>query len=251
MVEYDNLNIDQIKNKRQIIYKDDVIKISHIDNDSDSVVIVFAYGLKPPAVPKENFYLYTRNDKNIIHVVDLMVSWFNNFTADFILEKIKHLIENKKVYLVGMSMGAFNAVQFSNHINFERCLAFCPQFFVKKMDMDMYDGYLRVVLERLKTFNVHTSRYAKNKEYFIVFGSDDQEKAHSYDTIKYCYDNNINAFFTVFNDSPHLVLDYLNKDDGPVHKIVENFLHYNVNDLKNKYSKYSAHFFHASDNFII
>jgi hypothetical protein len=119
------------------------------------------------------------------------------------------------------------------------------------MDMDLYDGYLRVVLERLKTFNVHTASYSKDKEYFIVFGSDNQEKAHSYDTIKYCYENNIDAYFTIFNDSPHLVLDYLNKNDGPVYKITENFLYDNIENLKNKYSNYSAHFFHASDNFVI
>lgn len=249
--QYQNLTIDDLKNKRKIIYRDDVIKISHIDNNSDSVVIVFAYGLKPPAEPKENFYLYTRNDKNIIHVVDLMVSWFNNFTADFILEKINHLIKDKRVYLLGMSMGAFNAVQFSNYIKFERCVAFCPQFFVKKMDMNLYDGYLRIVLERLKTFDVHTSQYSKNGKYFIVFGSDEQERAHSYDTIKYCYDNNIDASFTIFNDSPHLVLDYLNNNDGPVYKIAENFLYEDLNTLKNKYSGYSANFFHASDNFVI
>jgi len=247
--QYKNIPIEELKKIKKDIYRDDVLKISYIDNNSDSVVIVFAYGLKPPAEPKENFYLYTKNDKNIIHVVDLMTSWFNNFKPEFILEKIKHLINDKKVYLVGMSMGAFNAVHFSNILNVERCVAFCPQFFVKKMDLNLYDGELRNVLGRLKTFNIHTLSYSKYNNYRIIFGSDYQEKTHSYDTIDYCKNNNIDAFFTIFNDAPHLVLDYLNSSDGPVYEVIENFLYLSNDEIKNKYSHHSAHFFHASDNY--
>ena len=45
---YKNMSLKELKQVKKNIYKDDVIKISYIDNNSDSVVIVFAYGIRPP-----------------------------------------------------------------------------------------------------------------------------------------------------------------------------------------------------------
>lgn len=246
---YRNLSIDELVSIKENIYKDENLQISYINNNSDSVVILFAYGMITiTEPPRENLSLYTLNDKNIIHIVDLKVSWFNNFTAEFILEKIQHLIDGKKVYLVGMSMGAFNAIHFSNFIKAEKCIGFGPQYSVKDPDPNRYGGNMKYYIDRLESFNVHTVNFSPDNKYVIVFGSDDEENLSSSNIINKCKAENIQALFAVFHDSPHLILDYLSKKEGPVDKIIEGFIDLNKQDLEQRYKEYSVSIFNSHQN---
>lgn len=243
-IAYKNNTIDELISKKQNIYEDENIRISYIDNNSNSTVIVFAYGmitLTEP--PKESLPLYTKNDKNIIHIVDLKVSWFNTFTADFILSKINNLIYNKTIYIVGASMGAFNAIYFSNFIKSEICVGFGPQFSVKDPDPDRYGGNMKFYMDRLESVNVHTLNFSKTTEYRIIFGSDDEEQRSISPTIEKCKKENIKSFFTIFDDSPHLILNYLNDKSGPPNVVVEDFLFCSEDEIIKKYSSYSSRFF--------
>jgi len=93
--------VEEMLKKNNTIYQDNVLKISYIDNNSDETVIIFSHAVSVPKEGREMFGGYTHTDRNVIHIVDIQCSWFNNFTPEFILFKINHLIHDKKIYLVG------------------------------------------------------------------------------------------------------------------------------------------------------
>jgi hypothetical protein len=246
---YENLTLKELIQKKQSIYKDEDLSISYIDNNADSVVIVFAFAMYRPRKPVESLPFYTKTDKNVIHIVDINVSFFNNFTAEFVIDQIKHLIKDKDIYLVGLSLGAFNAIYFSNFVKAKRCLAFGPQYSLKNPDPDRYRGDFKFFVDGIKNMKHDTIQFSEDTEYVVVLGGDEEEKISSHQTIKQSRERNINAFFVVFDEAPHLILDYLNKDSGPIDCIVEGFLHDSQDIIKQKYSSYPAQFFRASDDY--
>jgi hypothetical protein len=246
---YRNLTIEEINEKKRSIYADKNITISHIDNDSDSVIIIFAFAMALPRMPRESLHFYTKNDKNIIHIVDSEVSFFNNFTAEFVIEQIKDLIKDKKVYTTGMSMGGFEAVYLSNFIKVEKCLAIGPQYTILNVDPKRFNGDFKFFVDRIENLINHTIKFDKDTEYLIILGGDEEERISSDQTIKMCKTEDIDASFLIFRDAPHLILDYLNRQDGPIDKLIESFLHDDQETLKEKYSHYSTHMFKASDDY--
>lgn len=199
--------LNNIIKKNTTIYKDNNVKITYIDNSSKEVLIIFSYAVNPPDNPREHISAYLKEDKNIIHVVDLKCSWFNNFTPQFLLDKIKHLVDNKKIYLFGASMGGFNAIYFSNFIKSEKCIAFGPQFSISKEKM--VTPNIIDLVNSIDCLTINSLMFNDKTKYIVLFGNDKEEINNYSNIIPQVKKNNINFTYIIFGKSPHEVFDYI------------------------------------------
>jgi hypothetical protein len=231
-----NYIVEEMLKKNNIIYQDEVLKISYINNSSQETVIIFSHAVSLPKDSREMFGGYTYEDRNVIHIVDVKCSWFNNFTPEFVLSKIQDLVDNKKIYLVGASMGGFNAIIFSNYINNELCIAFGPQYSIIE-DICPYSELTGPRIKDIKNIKIDTLNFSNNSKYIILFGDDEEEKNSYIPTLKKCKDNNINLKYAILKDASHEVLPYLVKKYDSASTIIKNLIEKDFKCIIKTYDK--------------
>jgi hypothetical protein len=202
---------DIIKNKIKL-YEDDNLLISFLNNSNsnNNILIIFSY--RNEDKDKEPISYYLKKDANIIYIVDKKNSWSNNINFNKIKEKIQYIIKNKKIFLVGASMGGFNAILFSNYIDAEKCIAFVPQISINKnLAPDVFIEYQKDI-EKINKIDVDTVTFNSKTKYVLFFGNDKQEKNSYLLAKKYKEANNFsNIDIFVFKSFNHDLLIEFNK----------------------------------------
>ena len=113
-------------------------------------------------IQNEQFFNLT-NKYNVLFVRDISRSWFNNIDTKLIKKNIK----NKTCYAIGNSMGAFNAIIFSNLHNIKKVIAFSPQFSIHPK------------ISRDKDFINHAARIRKWKYPQLIFSKRTKKRART------------------------------------------------------------------------
>jgi hypothetical protein len=119
--------------KFELAYEDETVQISYALStlDGPCLVAFTSAGTQSAGkvVQREEFLLQD-NFGLVIWIIDKKVSWGLALDFDLISREVEALKGARKVYSIGFSMGAYNAILFSSSLNAERVLAFNPQFSV-------------------------------------------------------------------------------------------------------------------------
>lgn len=232
--QFSILSNEDISQKAIIIYDDDKLNIISIDNNSQEVIVVFSCA---NAIGEATAMLgyYRRKNRNIIHISDKQSSWFNNFSAEFVLSQIQDLIKDKKVILCGSSMGGFNAIYFSNFIDSDLCLAYCPQYSIDG-DLTGIQEWTVVAIERLSNKDIHTVSFSMGTRYILVFGNDAEEKRSYTKMIPKCIEAGLDFDYIIFDESPHNVPQFLsNQAFDRIHLATEFFIDRDLSEINKAY----------------
>lgn len=121
-----------------LIFEDDHLKITsrqtQSDQESNSILLSFTgigHAMGGLNVQKPEFFGVGRSFDNIIFITDKTRSWGNRLNFNIVKEFIGPLIEKRKIYSIGNSMGGFNALVSTRYISTDICIAFAPQYSVK------------------------------------------------------------------------------------------------------------------------
>ena len=123
-------------------------------------------------VQKNEFFNLTQKF-NVLFVKDVTRSWLNNVDIDLIKKTVKN---NKANYAIGYSMGAFNAIIFSNFLPIKSVIAFSPQFSIHpKISKDKtFLNYAAAI----KKWRFKSLKFSSTVKYLLFFGDTDKEKYH-------------------------------------------------------------------------
>jgi pimeloyl-ACP methyl ester carboxylesterase len=84
----------------------------------------------------------------------------------------------KSCYVIGHSMGAFNAIIFSSlYKKVKKVVAFSPQFSIHPQITK--DTTFRNHAARIKEWRYPKLKFTKNTNYLLIFGDDVKEKYHA------------------------------------------------------------------------
>lgn len=233
--------VKSLIDRLQTIYHDDNLKISYIDNKSKEVVIIFSHARYLPNDGREMLGGYINKDKNVIHIVDIKCSWFNNFTPEFVLSKISYLVLGKIVYLVGASMGGFNAVIFSNYIDSKICIAFGPQYSIID-EISPHSDLTGPRINSIQNIKIDRMSFSKKTKYLFIFGNSYDEKQNYNKIFTECKINKIDAKGFIFKDAGHEVLPYIAKNFNGASLNIEKMIKLNIYDLFNEYKNFNILF---------
>jgi pimeloyl-ACP methyl ester carboxylesterase len=124
-------------------------------------------------IQDEEFFNLTKK-YNVFFIRDITRSWFN----DVDVELIKKNIMKKSCYVIGHSMGAFNAIIFSSlYKKVKKVVAFSPQFSIHPQITK--DTTFRNHAARIKEWRYPKLKFTKNTNYLLIFGDDVKEKYHA------------------------------------------------------------------------
>ena len=123
-------------------------------------------------IQNEEFFHLTKK-YNIFFIRDITRSWLNN--VDIKLIK-KNLNKRKIDFIIGYSMGGFNAIIFSTLHKVKKVIAFSPQFSIHpKISKDK--TFLNYA-SRIKEWKYPQLKFSENTDYFLIFGDNSLEKYH-------------------------------------------------------------------------
>ena len=123
-------------------------------------------------IQKNEFFNLTKKF-NVLFVKDVTRSWLNNVDIDL----IKKTLKNDKVnYAVGYSMGAFNAIIFSNLLSIKKVIAFSPQFSIHP-EISKDKTFLNYAAA-IKKWKYKSLKFSNRTNYILVFGDTDEETYH-------------------------------------------------------------------------
>ena len=127
-------------------------------------------GTKRAAQTNEFFNLI--KSFNVLFVKDIKRSWFNSLNVNY----IKSFLPKKETLCIGHSMGAFNAVMFSNFFPVKKVIAFSPQFSIHPL-VSKDKTYLNyaALIDQWKYKKIRFNNITK---YYLIFGDSIQEKYH-------------------------------------------------------------------------
>ena len=161
---------------------------------------------------QQNEFFYLTNKFNMIFVKDTSRSWFNNLDTKLVTKNIKTKIN----YCIGYSMGAFNAIMFSNFANIKKVIAFSPQFSIHP-HISNDKTYLNYAA-RIKKWKYKTLKFTNRTKYFLIFGDSKQEKYHASQIPK-----KKNIKIMIIKNCDHETAPKLKKQNK-LKKIIDNFL---------------------------
>lgn len=154
-------------------------RVTMIDMGTEDVYIIFngltgvGYALESEAT---DFYSLSKT-RTTIFITDKSMSWGNNLDWDRITEVVNPHILNKKVTLLGLSMGGTNAIICSQFIKANTVIAFNPQYSVypEFFNEPEYGGWTKNITEwKFKT--IHKS-FRSDIDYFVFMS-----RGHDQDT---------------------------------------------------------------------
>lgn len=146
----------------KVLFEDTFLRVTFIDRGSkDRLLICFTdAGLEMGHVGKAISHAYkfpeqfTRTTEHLncsaVYVTDKTASWGNHISFEQIAKIIAEQAVNKKITILGVSMGGFNAVVASNYLPASLCLSFCPQFSISPKVMPQehrYDSFVQAIKE--------------------------------------------------------------------------------------------------------
>ena len=109
-----------------------------------------------------------------------MRSWGNSLDFNFIKDAIAPLVEGRKIYSIGNSMGAFNAIISTHYIPTDVCIAFVPQYSVDPSVVPWEKRWAEYTSE-IKRFRFDRADEYMNSatNYFIFTGGEGADKRHA------------------------------------------------------------------------
>jgi len=159
-----------------------------------------------------NEFFYLTKKFNMIFVKDTSRSWFNNLD----IQLIKKNINTNVNYCIGYSMGAFNAIMFSNFAKIKKVIAFSPQFSIHPF-ISRDKTYLNYAA-RIKKWKYKTLKFNHSTEYLLIFGDSKNEKYHASQI-----PNKKNIKIMIIKDCDHETAPLLKKQNK-LKKIIDSFL---------------------------
>ncbi len=131
-------------------------------------------------VQKPEFFGTGRSFDNIIFITDKTRSWGNQLDFDTIKDAIEPLIETRKIYSIGNSMGGFNAIISTFYIETDVCIAFVPQYSVNPSIVP-WEKRWREYTSNIENFRFESVREFMNKttNYFIFTGGKGPDQRHA------------------------------------------------------------------------
>lgn len=214
---------EEILDLTSVIYEDESLRVSHTRIIGATETIIMFPFARVHLGSTESIGFYRLADKNVIYIVDKNNSWFNDFTPELVLSIIDTLIKDQELYIVGISMGAFNAIHFSNFIKVKRCIAIAPQKSISR-NINHRNEDINLAVKKLFRRNprasVLTVTPSKDCENIIFWGSNSVEKVHSRPMLKELRSRKIPAVAVVFRDVRHDVVGNLSKLGGHKRHII-------------------------------
>jgi uncharacterized protein YlbG (UPF0298 family) len=138
--------------------KTDVISFSSINGSKKTV--------------QNNEFFNLTKKFNVLFVKDTDRSWFNSLNINY----IKSFIKKKNVYCIGYSMGAFNAIMFSNFFKVKKVIAFSPQFSIYPF-ISKDKTYLNYAAS-IKKWKYKKLKFNKTTKYYLIFGDTTNAQYH-------------------------------------------------------------------------
>jgi hypothetical protein len=195
--------------------------ISHIPGSTNTAVIVFSGA----SVSHEAFVSDAVRDDNYIFISERTFQWGHSLDVDYVLNTIAPYILDKRIVCVGMSMGGFLAIIFSNLLNASACLAFVPQYspFKKYLGTSYWgESSIKGMNPLFATISFNTDTY------YTIFTTDDQlDIPHNRHMLK-----ELNAEILVYTLKSSLGFTHLEitrklKDYGALDKIIQDVVRSN------------------------
>tara|TARA_B100000579_G_scaffold420308_1_gene419904 strand:+ start:257 stop:940 length:684 start_codon:yes stop_codon:yes gene_type:complete len=195
----------------KIFYEDDFLKISYSNEfKSDRCLVVFTgvgHAMGAINIQREEFYNQHKLGK-VIWITDKKRSWGNNLNIKKISNAVKKISENRKIYIIGNSMGGFLAILFSKFLEAKKVISFSPQFSVCPdivPDEIRWMNYRQFIDEyRYKDLS---DSFDKNTKYALLIGDGQHEDIHYNNFIKFSSLSNIELIR--FRDTGHKVASNL------------------------------------------
>ena len=123
-------------------------------------------------IQKNEFFSLTKKF-NVLFVKDITRSWLNNVDINLIKKTLK---KDNTHYAIGYSMGAFNAIIFSNLFPIKKVIAFSPQFSIHpKVSKDKtFLNYAAAITD----WKFRYLKFSNKTKYLLFFGDTNEEKYH-------------------------------------------------------------------------
>lgn len=131
-------------------------------------------------VQQPEFFGTGRSFDNIIFITDKTRSWGNQLDFCFVKDVIAPLIETRKVYSIGNSMGGFNAIISTRYIKTDVCIAFVPQYSVNPSIVP-WEMRWKEYTSDIENFRFESVSEYMNEttNYFIFTGGKGPDKRHA------------------------------------------------------------------------
>ncbi len=195
----------------KIFYEDDFLKISYTNEfKSDRCLVVFTgvgHAMGAIDIQREEFYNQHKLGM-VIWITDKKRSWGNNLNIKKISSAVKKFSENRKIYIIGNSMGGFLAILFSKFLEAKKVIAFSPQFSVCPDIVPDEKRWMnhRQFIDEYRYKDLSDS-FDRNTKYALLIGDGQHEDIHYSKFIKFSSLSNIELIR--FNDTGHKVASNL------------------------------------------
>ena len=225
----------------KIFYEDDFLKISYSNEfKSDRCLVVFTgvgHAMGAINIQREEFYNQHKLGM-VIWITDKKRSWGNNLNIKKISGAVKKLSENRKIYIIGNSMGGFLAILFSKFLEAKKVIAFSPQFSVCPDIVPDEKRWMnhRQFIDEYRYKDLSDS-FDRNTKYALLIGDGQHEDIHYSKFIKFSSLSNIELIR--FNDTGHKVASNL-KGLNLLNQSIDTF--FNDQSLRNFLNKNSINF---------
>ena len=156
--------------KKDYNYPKTIIDYFH-SNKKITVISFSSIGRGRKYVQQNEFFNLTKK-YNVMFVKDITRSWLNNVD----INQIKTSLKNNNNYAIGHSMGAFNAIIYSNLHPIKKVIAFSPQFSIHpKISKD--NTFLNFAANITK-WKYKKLKFSNKTNYLIIFGDSEKERYH-------------------------------------------------------------------------
>ena len=140
-------------------------------NKKITVISFSSIGRGRKYIQQNEFFNLTKK-YNVMFVKDITRSWLNNVD----INQIKTSLKNNNNYAIGHSMGAFNAIIYSNLHPIKKVIAFSPQFSIHpKISKD--NTFLNFAANITK-WKYKKLKFSNKTNYLIIFGDSEKERYH-------------------------------------------------------------------------
>ena len=143
----------------------------YFNNKKKDIISFSSIAGSKRAVQMNEFFNLTKKF-NVLFVKDVKRSWFNSIDTNY----IKSFLKKKEAYCIGHSMGAFNAIMFSNCFPVKKVLAFSPQFSIHpQISKDKTYLNYAALIEQWKYKKII---FNNKTNYYLIFGDSEEEQYH-------------------------------------------------------------------------
>jgi pimeloyl-ACP methyl ester carboxylesterase len=151
-----------------------------------------------------------------VFVIDKTRSWGNALDVDAIVSCVRSVAADRKVHLIGNSLGGFLAVLFSVPLRATSVISFAPQYSIspdRVPEEKRWKSYRDAIAE-IRFPDLDTA-FGPGISYLTVFGGDPLDEVH----FRYFVDRGASTVLRV-NDADHGVAAYL-KEHGLLYPVIE------------------------------